>query len=231
MKRFYLIIAFIILIGLVSTGCSSPSPSAPETPQESPAVGPPPAEEPSMPPAPAELEERLSETYAEIMKGESYTMKYRTVSSIEGQEVEGRMIMAVDGDDYAMVFESDNISTTSIMKDGMLYLIMHEQKMIMAFPADTDQAAESASDGPAGVDMEGMVYTGNGEDEFMGNMRPYEEYTVEGGSIRYYFEGTMLDGIEMVFNGNSNILDIEELTDTVDETLFIIPEGYQMFQP
>lgn len=231
MKKFYLVIVFIMLVGLISTGCSSTSPSAPETPQEAPASESPPVEAPSEPSAPQELEERLSETYAKIMKSNSYTMKYRTISNIAEQMVEGRMTMAVDGEDYAMVFESEDISTTSIMKDKMLYLIMHEQKMIMVFPADTDQATEAAPEGPAGVDMEGMVYTGNGEDEFMGNMRPYEEYTVEGGSIRYYFEGTMLDGIEMVFNGNSNILDIEELTDQVDENLFIIPEGYQMFQP
>lgn len=231
MKKFSIIIVFVLLIGLSSTGCSSPEPSAPEAPQETPAAESSPAEAPSEPSAPPELEERLSETYAEIMKGDSYTMKYRTISNIEGQMVEGRMTMAVDGEDYAMVFESDDISTTSVMKDKMLYLIMHEQKMIMVFPADTDQASEAAPEGPAGVDMEGMTYIGKGEDEFMGNMRPYEEYTVEGGNIRYYFEGNMLDGIVMTFDGNSNVLDIEELSDQVDETLFSIPEGYQMFQP
>lgn len=231
MKRFSIIIVFILLIGLLSTGCSSSEPSTPEAPQEAPAAESPPTETPSEPSSTPELEMRLSETYAEIMKGESYTMKYKTISNVEGQMVEGRMTMAVDGEDYAMVFESDDISTTSVMKDKMLYLIMHEQKMIMVFPADTDQATEAAPEGPAGVDMEGMTYIGKGEDEFMGNIRPYEEYAVEGGSIRYYFEGNMLDGIVMTFDGNSNVLDIEELTDQVDETLFTLPEGYQMFQP
>ncbi len=231
MKRIYTLILLILLIGLLSTGCNSPESPAPDVPQELPAAEAPPVETPSEPFAPPEPEERLSETYAEIMKGKSYTMKYRTISNIEGQEIEGRMTMAVDGDDFAMVFESDDISSTSIMKDEMLYLIMHEQKMIMVFPADTDQATEAAPEGPANIDMDGMTYIEKGEAEFMGNMRTYEEYAVEDGSIRYYFDGNMLDGIEMIFDGNSNVLDIEELTDQVDETLFSIPEGYQMFQP
>lgn len=233
MKKLSYLLVLILMVALATSGCSSssPSPAAPESPQEAPLEEAPSEEATPEPAEEAEIEKRLSETYAEIMKSDKYTMKYRTISSIEGQEVEGRMTMAVDGENYAMVFESDDISTTSVMKDGMLYLIMHDQKMIMAFPAETDQASEAAPEGPAAVDMEGMIYTGKGEAEFMGNMRPYEEYSVEDGTIRYYFEGNMLDGMEMIFDGNSNILDIEELTDKVDETLFVIPEDYQTFKP
>jgi hypothetical protein len=230
MKRSVYIISMILIVLLALAGCSSPAPAQPEYPAETPAEAP--AEPAAQEPAPiTEVEERLSETFASIMQMDAYTMKYKTISNIDGKEIEGEITMAVEGDNYAMVFDSDIVQSTSVMKDGMLYLIMHEQKMVMAFPADTDQAAEAGSAEPVDINTEGMTYTGKGEAIFMGNTRPYEEYAVKDGTIRYYFDGRELDGIEMKFGGSSNILDIEELREGVDATLFDIPEGYQMFEP
>ena len=226
MKRLVYIIALILIVSLALSGCSSPEPAQPETPAETPVE--PAPQEPA--PAPA-IEERLSETFASIMQKDAYTMKYKTISTIDGKEIEGEITMAVEGDNYAMVFESDIVQSTSVKKDGTLYLVMHEQKMVMTFPADTDQAAEAGGAEPVDIDTDGMTYSGKGEALFMGTTRPYEEYMVKDGIIRYYFDGRELDGIEMKFGESSNIIDIEELREGVDATLFDIPSDYQMFKP
>lgn len=230
MKRLFYLIGLILIVSLSVTGCSSPAPAEPDAPADAPAEETP-GETASTPEPAAALEERLSETFASIMQKDQYTMKYKTISNIEGQEIEGEITMAMDGENYAMIFDSDLVESTSIMKDGTLYLVMHEQKMVMAFPAETEQAAEAGAAEPVDIDTDGMMFSGKGEAVFMGNLRPYEEYAVEGGYIRYYFDGKELDGIEMTFEGDSNILDIEELKEGIDEALFVIPSDYQMFQP
>jgi len=108
---------------------------------------------------------------------------------------------------------------------------MHEQKMVMIFPADTDQAAEFESNENEVLETDGMEYSQSGTAEFMGEIRKFEEYRVEDGTIRYYFDSENLVGMEMKGTDHESVWYIEEFLDSVDISLFEIPEDYTTFEP
>lgn len=233
MKRYIFIAGLIIVLSLSFVGCSKEIPVEAE-PEAVESEGPEMAgsesqadEEPQ-----EEQEERLlSASYADIMMGNRYTMRYRTITNIEGQEYEATVTTAVDGDNFATVFNSELANSTTIQMDGKLYLVMHDQRMVMVFPEDTDQAAEFDANENEVLETDGMEYTQSGTSEFMGETRRYEEYVVEGGTIRYYFDDEELIGMEMKGSDYESIWYVEDFRDSVDMSLFKVPEDYTIFEP
>lgn len=233
MKKYIVIVGFILVLSILFIGCSQ------ETPAESEPVAV--EEENAETPvteSPTEEEQQgeqevnlLSSAYAEVMMSNSYTMKYRTVTSIDGQEFEATITTAVDGDNFATVFDSELAKSTTIQMDGKLYMVMHEQKMVMIFPADTDQATEFDTNENEVLETDGMEYSQSGTAEFMGEIRKFEEYRVEDGTIRYYFDSENLVGMEMKGTDHESVWYIEEFLDSVDMSLFEIPEDYTTFEP
>ncbi|MCR3956480.1 MAG: hypothetical protein NUK57_09295 [Gudongella sp.] len=239
MKKYMIIVGLILVLSLSFVGCSQEAPMESE-PEAVEPENPEPSENESQIDEEAQIDEEpqeepeenlLSEAYAEIMMGNRYTMKYRTITTIEGQEYEATITTAVDGDNFATVFDSDLANSTTIQKDGMLYMVMHDQKMVMVFPEDTDQAAEFDMNENEVLETDGMEYSQSGSSEFMGETRRFEEYKVEGGTIRYYFDDADLIGMEMTGPDYESTWHIEEFSDSVDMSLFDIPEDYTTFEP
>jgi hypothetical protein len=54
---------------------------------------------------------------------------------------------------------------------------------------------------------------------------------VEDGTIRYYFDSENLVGMEMKGTDHESVWYIEEFLDSVDISLFEIPEDYTTFEP
>jgi hypothetical protein len=233
MKRYMIIIGMVLVLSTSFYGCSQEAP--PETQPE--AVE---TEEPEVSEAESPTEEEpqeepeeslLSASYAEVMMGNRYTIKYRTLTNIDGQEYEATVTTAVDGDNFATIFESELANSTTIQKDGKLYMVMHDQKMVMVFPEDTDQAAEFDTNENEILETDGMEYSQSGSSDFMGETRRFEEYRVEGGTIRYYFDEENLVGMEMTGQDYESIWYIDDFSDSVDMSLFEIPEDYTTFEP
>ena len=233
MKKYIVIVGFILVLSILFIGCSqeTPAESEPVAVEEENAETPV-TERPTEEEQQGEQEESLlSASYAEVMMGNRYTMKYRTLTNIDGQEYKATVTTAVDGDNFATIFESELANSTTIQKDGKLYMVMHEQKMVMIFPADTDQAAEFESNENEVLETDGMEYSQSGTAEFMGEIRKFEEYRVEDGTIRYYFDSENLVGMEMKGTDHESVWYIEEFLDSVGMSLFEIPEDYTTFEP
>ncbi|MGM0396823.1 MAG: hypothetical protein ACQEP4_07175 [Bacillota bacterium] len=238
MKKSIVLIGLMIILSLTITGCSGGSQTEPEdkgmeadnpASQENPIESEEPQEEESIEDEPQE--NLLSAAYADIMKGNKYTMKYRTITTIDGQEYDATVTTAVDGDNFATVFDSELAKSTTVQKDGKLYMVMHEQKMVMVFPEDTDQASEFTEVEGEVLDTDEMVYSESGTAEFMGESRRFEEYALGEGTMRYFFDDNNLVGIEISSEGLLSQWVIEEITDSVDTSLFEIPKDYTIFEP
>jgi len=162
------------------------------------------------------------------MKDGKYTMTMKIFATVNG-ELEDVMetTMSMDGTAMASKIElGDSMTMSTVIKDGKMYLISHDMKTVMVMdaskqvPTDTPQAPE--------IKLDGIVYKGKGKADFLGKMLDYEEYTTDGGSVRYFFEGNELKGMENSFENMKTLMEISKLTDTVDDSMFIIPSDYKV---
>jgi hypothetical protein len=170
----------------------------------------------------------LSQKFVDIMKDGKYTMTMKIFATVNG-ELEDVMetTMSMDGTAMASKIElGDSMTMSTVIKDGKMYLISHDMKTVMVMdaskqvPTDTPQAPE--------IKLDGIVYKGKGKADFLGKMLDYEEYTTDGGSVRYFFEGNELKGMENSFENMKTLMEISKLTDTVDDSMFIIPSDYKV---
>lgn len=231
--RKYVSLIMLIIIALILVSCSSGSPIEPtEPPAQAPVANETPTDTPTdLPKPPGDdpgqtiVEGKLAQVYQDMMKNGKYTMKYKTTMSIEGNEREIEITLAVLDGMTAMIMDSDEFETTTLFRDEAIHLINHETRTIMIMPEGLPTENEEIS--PDDLGQYDMVYVGSGREDFMGKDRKYEEYAVEDGSIKYYFDGDDLDGMKMVMGDNISIMEIEEMSNTVNESLFELPSGYQ----
>ena len=228
-------IVAILLIGLVLVSCSSNN--SQEVPDQVPVVDQAPVEQPSDTPvdqpsqSPSDStsgQRRLSETYQNMMDDGKYTMKYKIITNMnDDDDNEMEIRLAVMDGMSAITMDLDDLETTTINRDNKIYIVNHENRTIMVMNQGAQVAGEDSSTSPEDLNDYDMEYVGSGRENFMGKERPYEEYSFEGGSTKYYFDGNDLDGMIITIGDNITIMEIEEISDTVNETLFELPLGYQ----
>lgn len=228
-------IVAILLIAMLLVSCSS-NDSQP-VPDQVPVVDQVPADQPSENPVeqPAQSpsdstsgQRRLSETYQNMMDDGKYTMKYKIITNMnDDDDNEMEIRLAVMDGMSAITMDLDDLETTTINRDNKIYIVNHENRTIMVMNQGAQVAGEDSSTSPEDLNDYDMEYVGSGRENFMGKERPYEEYSFEGGSTKYYFDGNDLDGMIITIGDNITIMEIEEISDTVNETLFELPLGYQ----
>lgn len=221
MKKSILITMLLISLMLFITACSSPE--KPEEPVDSDEIVEESVGDTNV------IGQRLSAAYVDMMKSNNYMMKYRTFMNIDGIEMEALITIAVSDERSAFRTESDEINSATIMEDDKFHLIDHNSKTVMIMPFIIDDADDEGID-VTQVDSVGLEFVGTGTGTFMGNTRNYEEYVSESTTIFYYFDGDNLDGMEMIVEGETLIMDVEEMSSTIDESMFEIPEDYQVME-
>lgn len=231
MRKNILLITILIIV-LVLAACSSKeAPANTEKPVEvtNPEQVPEtPVDQASNPPQEQTASEKLlSDFYRKMMEDGKYTMKYKTFMREGGSEGEMEVTLAVMGEMTAMIMDSDDFESMIINKEDAVYMVDHESKTIMVFPQSLPVAEGTDTASPEDLSDYEMNYVGSGFEVFMGKERKYEEYAFEGGSSKYYFDGDDLDGMLIRMGEQTTIMDIEEISDTVDESLFELPSGYQ----
>ncbi|WP_089610581.1 hypothetical protein [Dehalobacterium formicoaceticum] len=172
-------------------------------------------------------EKRLSEVFQKIMANGKYTMKYKTTLNVDGDSSEIETTLAVKDNMTAMIMDSDGNKSMIINKDNTLYMINHENKTMIVMPENTQQNEEETPASPDELSDYKLEYVGSGREDFLGDERQYEEYNFEGGRTKYYFDGDNLAGLAITIDEHTTTMKIEEMTETVDESLFEIPSGYQ----
>lgn len=177
-----------------------------------------------------------------LMNADTYTMEMRNTMSFDGNEVVTTVLNVVSGDKVYSKSESGGMTMEYIEKGDKFYLMMNETKTVMVSNRYEDEAGE-ASD--PGIVYDDLNYVGKGKEEFMGENMSYEEYDVEIGTAKYFIENGKLKGMKMTID-TSELIDDEEDGDIIqdgeaemiievlsyeekaDESLFEIPEDYEV---
>lgn len=236
-KKLLLVFLFIFFIFMTLSGCSSNKPA--DQPANAPAASEPAksnsnekqtddsqkqAEKPAQ--GADGMGDRLAKVYTDMMQGEKYYMKYRTTIEIEGQKGEAQMEVAVNGEDSAVKTSMPGAESHMVFKGNKAYFIDHHAKTVMAIESANMEDMDNGE-----IDTDGLAYKGEGKGDFLGKTLPYEEYSTEGGTIKYYFDGKKLAGMEVTVEGITQILEILAFNDSYPSDIFTIPSGYQQLNP
>lgn len=254
MKRIYKIIGILILVAIISIGCSEQD-EAPESSEDTIEV-----EDNNMKDneeevtdEPEEGNEKTEDIDSEVkskalrdmMNTEEYTMKLETTYEGLGNDLTKQTTTNVVTEDKTYLHtESDGTVINVIEKDGKSYLIMHDSKTVVVtsdYEGDEDEAVAVEN---IGFFDHGLEYLGEGKEDFLGNTRSYEEYDMGIGKVKYYFDGSEVDGAKMFidmeaimegeevegmeFDDITMIMDILSFEEEVNESVFELPEDYEL---
>ncbi|UJF16467.1 hypothetical protein LZ578_05010 [Jeotgalibaca sp. MA1X17-3] len=193
-------------------------------------------------------EEGYSKVLNDIKDMNRYTTKMKSISNVTGYEVESLITNVVADDQTYSLIETENGILEHIEKDDKSYLIMHDSKTIIKSDRYEEEEDNLVSTDPTIV-YDDLEYISKGQDTFLGNKRAYEEYKMELGTVKYYFDGEELDGMEITMDMSSLIEDDEDFEENeelfgtdevimildllsfekeVDMTVFDLPEDYQI---
>jgi len=159
--------------------------------------------------------------FNDYLSGGEYTMEMKTTA--EGMTV--TMKSAFKGDMMYSESDMDGMKSVMVMKDGYQYIIDGASKMVIKLQI-TDNAALTEMFAEEAADYETAVATGT--TDYNGKSYDYEEFTVEGETVQYFFDGDELKFIKATVEGEESIVEIISLEKGADSKLFEIPEDYQM---
>ena len=159
--------------------------------------------------------------FQKFLSGGEYTMEMKTTA--EGMEM--TMKSAYKGDMIYSESEYAGQKSIMVMKDGYQYIIDHSSKTVMKMQVvDNGAVMDMFADEAANYE----TAVASGEMEYNGKSYDYEEFTVEGETVQYLFDGNDLKIMKANVMGTESVVEIISLEKGADEKLFEIPEDYQM---
>ena len=222
MKK-WLILLLSMAMFFAFTGCggeeASPSDGDPVQ-QEAKA---PEAEEP-VEEASGYLATKTGKFYSQFAAGKMY-IEYET--ELEGQAMS--MISATNGDKVYSESKIGGESTgVSIIDGDVMYTIDHASKMVikMALQADAQTIAADILE-EEDVNLDTMK---TGKRTIDGKEYDTEEWVVEDGASIMCFDGDDLKYIVGIYDEEEVVMKVIEVSSDVDESLFNIPEDYEMME-
>ena len=159
--------------------------------------------------------------FQKFLSGGEYTMEMKTTA--EGMEM--TMKSAYKGDMIYSESEYAGQKSIMVMKDGYQYIIDHSSKTVMKMQV-VDNSAVMDMFADEAANYETAVATGT--TDYNGKSYDYEEFTVEGETVQYLFDGNDLKIMKANVMGTESIVEIISLEKGADAKLFEIPEDYQM---
>ena len=159
--------------------------------------------------------------FQKFLSGGEYTMEMKTTA--EGMEV--TMKSAFKGDMMYSESDMDGMKSVMVMKDGYQYIIDSSSKTVIKTQVvDNGAVMDMFSDEAASYE----TAAASGTTEYNGKTYDYEEFTVEGETVQYLFDGNDLKIMKANVMGTESIVEIISLEKGADAKLFEIPEDYQM---
>ena len=164
-----------------------------------------------------EMGDLLSKVYADSMKSGQFLLHYQGTVTAEGQTMEMDVTTAVDGETIATISVMNGMTVHTLLQDGVMYLIDDQNKtyseMEMMAGLELGDTAE-------------LEYKGKGTATVDGKEMHYEEYAIENGLMRYYFDGDKLYAISETVGSEEMMMKVLEFSDKVPEDMVSIPAGY-----
>ncbi len=152
-------------------------------------------------------------------------MEYET--EVEGQQI--TVITATDGD---KTYSESNIggetAGVSIIDGDVMYTVDHNSKTVikMALQVDAQTMAADIME-ESDINMDELK---TGKRTIDGKEYDTEEWHIEGGASIMCFDGDQLAYIIGEVEGTEVIMKIVKISNEVDESLFEIPDDYQMME-
>lgn len=184
-----------------------------------------------------EKKNRTKNMYKKIFSVDNYTFTIE-----EGLSSENKFIISKMGENKSLDLTSEGEHTTTLVKDGYAYFIMHNKEEYYIFEnEDMSEIEANILEDDLNIIEDSNYLTG--KEKIYGKTYYYEEYenldsfimrgaTLEEDSnlkTRFYFEGDKIVYIKtIIYNGNEEqeeILKID-LKFSPDEDLFEIPKSY-----
>jgi hypothetical protein len=167
-----------------------------------------------------------------VFDGKNYHMKTKTIIPGSGMEVIGETF--IKGDMMATVSEAMGMTTRSVMRNGMMYVIYDAMKTVMVMPIPVSSG--NPSEEP--IRTAGLIFTGSGTARFDGRNLPYDEYSLsldEGNAkSQWFLDGNSLAGIRTIVSVGRETETIDmvilELNQNVPNNVFEIPDEYQIME-
>ena len=168
--------------------------------------------------------------YEDICNKDNYTFSMEE----EGVEENYSLIVAKKQKDISIDTISENDHTTTLVKDGITYYVMHDQKEYYSYDS-SEVDADIIKSGLTGVEEESYQ---NGQEKINGKRYYYEEF--EGISTfliwnkydettsiktRFYFDNGKISYIKTIIGEESEVLKIK-FSEDIDENQFTIPDDY-----
>jgi hypothetical protein len=148
---------------------------------------------------------------------------------IEQEYMDGTMYtkMYVDGDKFSMTSENEGSSSIMIMNDEFMYMLMPESMTAMMWPFDPEMEDENYEI----VEEDAEIYNtvvNSGSEMIDGKNYEYEEFSVDGQGIKYYFDKDKLVYMKTfsITDGMEYIIKILDYGTNFDNSVFEVPEGY-----
>ena len=163
--------------------------------------------------------------YFNLFDGKNYHMKART--NFQGTEVVTESY--IKGDMMATVSETMGMTTRTVQRDNMIYVIMDGTRTVMVMPI----SASSGNPSEEPVRTAGMIVTGSGTARFDGRNLPYEEYSIAGDSsvkLQLFLDGNNLAGFRAITSQMTIDMVVLALDQNVPNSVFEIPAGYQRME-
>ncbi len=158
--------------------------------------------------------------FKKFLSDGEYTMEMKTTA--EGMTV---TVKSVYKDD--MIYtetNTDGINTNMVIRDGYQYVIDHNSKSCIKMQIMNESMQNMFADEADNY----METASSGTTEYNGKVYDYEEFTVEGETVQYLFEGDDLKIIRANVMETESIVEILSLKKGADAKLFEIPNDYQL---
>lgn len=245
MKKLYRIISLLLITTFMVVACSSNDPSTEIADEQDNEV----VENNQVKEVKEEVENENSENEVkskvlrDLMNAEEYTMEMRQTTSFKENESTSLVTTVVSGDDIYTYSEIEGMTMEFMEKEDKLYMIMHESKTVMTLNRYEYDETENTN---ISIVYDDLEYLSKGTEMFLGNNRPYEEYKIDSGIAKYYFDGEKLDGLIVALDMESLLEDDDDDEDeivtgeaiittevlsyeeTIDKSVFDLPEDYEI---
>ena len=170
------------------------------------------------------LSTKVGKFYSRFADGRMY-MEYE-------MEMEGQVMTMISATNGSRTYSETKINGVSmgvnIMDGDVMYTIDHASKMVIKMsPQANAQIVSGAVLEEIDVDMADFK---TGTREIDGKTYDTEELIVDGGAAIYCFDGDDLVYIIGAFEGEEMVMKIVEVSDSVDDSLFEIPEDYTVME-
>lgn len=173
---------------------------------------------------PDKVSQRLSQTYADMMKKGKFMMRYKATLAQDGTNMNVEITAAMDGENVdCIITGEDGMSFHSLITDDALYFIDDVNKTYMEMPITSEEETAPELDI---VSDEDFSYTGSGTGTVDGKTLPYEEYAAGEENMRYYFDGKELYAIVVSGSDGETVMRILEISDKIPSGMLKIPAGY-----